>query len=207
MASDFCSHINYLLLLNILLDTMPWCPTWRHWCCESNNRVCLLCSNWELGGWCNIQAWVYSVRFSISNKLIKIGFISIFKKENNFDISGQSPFVVIEANKGIVLCITAYNYAPILCRFKSSSASSSISKGAPDFCTVFVISKGKVSSVRNATRPAAHTSPLLSHIHDLISQVQTQPAEISSRRMNLRGSFLWYICFSACCTVHFHPLR
>ncbi|KAG4380707.1 hypothetical protein GLYMA_15G000700v4 [Glycine max] len=71
-------------------------------------------------------------------------------------------------------------------RFKSSSASSSISKGAPDFCTVFVISKGKVSSVRNATRPAAHTSPLLSHIHDLISQVQTQPAEISSRRMNLR---------------------
>nr|KYP50398.1 U-box domain-containing protein 35 [Cajanus cajan] len=70
-------------------------------------------------------------------------------------------------------------------RFKSSSTSSSISKGAPDFCTVFVISKGKISSVRNATRPAAHISPLLSHIRELNNQDGNQP-EISSKPMNLR---------------------
>ncbi|KHN31852.1 U-box domain-containing protein 35 [Glycine soja] len=68
-------------------------------------------------------------------------------------------------------------------RFKSS-ASSSISKGAPDFCNVSVISKGKVSSVRKATRPTSHTSPLLSHIHDLNNRGKNQH-EISSRPMNL----------------------
>ncbi|WJX70143.1 hypothetical protein P8452_54284 [Trifolium repens] len=73
-------------------------------------------------------------------------------------------------------------------RFKSSSTPSSISKGAPDFCNVFVISKGKISSVRNSSRPAPHTSPLLSHIHNNINnQDLNQSADqICSRRMNLR---------------------
>jgi len=76
------------------------------------------------------------------------------------------------------------------CRFKSSpSASSSISKGAPDFCTVFIISKGKISSVRNATRPAAHTSPLLSHIGNLKNKDENHP-EIPFRNTNTRGLFL-----------------
>ncbi|KAI5414296.1 U-box domain-containing protein 35 isoform X2 [Lathyrus oleraceus] len=68
-------------------------------------------------------------------------------------------------------------------RFKSSTTPSSISKAAPDFCNVYVLSKGKVSSVRTAARPAPHTSPLLLHINNLTNQ----PAEqICSRRMNLR---------------------
>ena len=96
---------HYLLLLNILLDTMPWCPTWRHWCCESNNRVCLLCSYWELGGWCNIEAWVYSVTFSISNKLIKIGFITIFKRRIILILADRVLWwMPTEANEGIILC-------------------------------------------------------------------------------------------------------
>jgi hypothetical protein len=80
-----------------------------------------------------------------------------------------------------------------LCRFKSSSTPSSISKGAPDFCNVFVISKGKISSVRNSSRPAPHTSPLLSHIHNNINnQDLNQSADqICSRRMNLRGLFVF----------------
>ncbi|RZR89323.1 hypothetical protein BHM03_00017036 [Ensete ventricosum] len=36
--------------------------------------------------------------------------------------------------------------------FRSTDTSSSISKGVPDFCTVYIISKGKVSSMRNAAR-------------------------------------------------------
>ncbi|XP_038717733.1 U-box domain-containing protein 35-like [Tripterygium wilfordii] len=43
----------------------------------------------------------------------------------------------------------------------------SVSKGAPDFCTVYVISKGKISSVRNASRPAPFTSPLTHQIQIL----------------------------------------
>ncbi|XP_011658581.1 U-box domain-containing protein 52 isoform X2 [Cucumis sativus] len=52
-------------------------------------------------------------------------------------------------------------------RFKSSSMGSSVSKGAPDFCTVYVISKGKVSSVKNASRSAPFTSPLLDRLQKL----------------------------------------
>ncbi|KAF5741629.1 hypothetical protein HS088_TW10G00633 [Tripterygium wilfordii] len=43
----------------------------------------------------------------------------------------------------------------------------SVSKGAPDFCTVYVISKGKASSVRNASRPAPFTSQLINHMQKL----------------------------------------
>ncbi|XP_043712074.1 U-box domain-containing protein 35 isoform X2 [Telopea speciosissima] len=45
-------------------------------------------------------------------------------------------------------------------RFKSTDIPGSISKGAPDFCTVYVISKGKIASVRSASRPAPTISPL-----------------------------------------------
>ncbi|KAG0481875.1 hypothetical protein HPP92_009959 [Vanilla planifolia] len=54
-------------------------------------------------------------------------------------------------------------------RFRSSDVSTHVSKGAPDFCTVYVISKGKVLSVRNAVRAAPVISPLR-------SQIQSKPS-------------------------------
>ncbi|CAL9192377.1 unnamed protein product [Musa hybrid cultivar] len=45
--------------------------------------------------------------------------------------------------------------------FRSTDISTNISKNVPDFCTVYIITKGKVSSVRNAVRPAPAISPLL----------------------------------------------
>ncbi|XP_062178456.1 U-box domain-containing protein 52-like [Phragmites australis] len=48
-------------------------------------------------------------------------------------------------------------------RFKADIPTT-ISKGAPDFCTVFIINKGKVSSTRNAIRAAPRVSPLRSQI-------------------------------------------
>ncbi|KAJ7962651.1 Protein kinase domain [Quillaja saponaria] len=69
-------------------------------------------------------------------------------------------------------------------RFKTSSISSKVSKAAPDFCTVYVISKEKISSVRNASRPAPFASPLLSHIQ-YINQKNVL-SDIPSRRMTLR---------------------
>lgn len=77
-----------------------------------------------------------------------------------------------------------------LCRFKTSSISSSISKGAPDFCTVYVISKGKVSSLRNAARPAPYVSPLLDHIQKLSNNVIKAPETPPRHSINMRGLFL-----------------
>ncbi|CAL0308586.1 unnamed protein product [Lupinus luteus] len=66
-------------------------------------------------------------------------------------------------------------------RFKSSSKPSSIAKGSPDFCTVYVISKGKISSVRSASRAAPHASPLLKHIQNLNNE--NNPKMASSRHL------------------------
>ncbi|XP_028104370.1 U-box domain-containing protein 35-like [Camellia sinensis] len=61
-------------------------------------------------------------------------------------------------------------------RFKISDIPSNVSKGAPDFCTVYVISKGKISSVRNACRSAPFTSPL----HNQIFQTHKSVTSIAS---------------------------
>lgn len=54
-----------------------------------------------------------------------------------------------------------------------------ISKAAPDFCTVYVISKGKVQSVRNAVRAAPTVSPLRAQIQN---QTGLKSASESPRR-------------------------
>ena len=46
-------------------------------------------------------------------------------------------------------------------RFKTDLPTT-VSKSAPDFCNVYVISKGKIASVRNATRPAPFKSSMKS---------------------------------------------
>ncbi|KAL2549495.1 Protein kinase protein with adenine nucleotide alpha hydrolase-like domain [Forsythia ovata] len=50
-------------------------------------------------------------------------------------------------------------------RLKMVDVPTSVCKVAPDFCTVYVISKLKISAVRNASRPAPFTSPLYNQIH------------------------------------------
>ncbi|XP_026658157.1 U-box domain-containing protein 35 isoform X1 [Phoenix dactylifera] len=54
-------------------------------------------------------------------------------------------------------------------RFRTTDVSTSISKGAPDFCTVYIISKGKVSSMRNAVRAAPAVSPFRAQIQNQTS--------------------------------------
>uniref|UniRef100_A0A0D9WMT8 RING-type E3 ubiquitin transferase n=1 Tax=Leersia perrieri TaxID=77586 RepID=A0A0D9WMT8_9ORYZ len=51
-------------------------------------------------------------------------------------------------------------------RFKADIPTT-ICKGAPDFCTVYVINKGKVSSVRNSIRQAPRVSPLRSQLQNM----------------------------------------
>ncbi|KAM0956411.1 hypothetical protein COP2_025299 [Malus domestica] len=72
-------------------------------------------------------------------------------------------------------------------RFKSSSIPSSVSKGAPDFCTVYVISKGKIHSERHASRPAAYSSPLLAQI-EALNQQSAKAAETPRQNMYLKAA-------------------
>ncbi|KAM3757394.1 hypothetical protein ACB098_02G184400 [Castanea mollissima] len=75
-------------------------------------------------------------------------------------------------------------------RFKSSSIPSTVSKGAPDFCSVYVIPKGiHFSSVRKASRPAPYTSPLLEQIKKLSAKSIETSATPSRLTMNLRERY------------------
>ncbi|XP_063943325.1 U-box domain-containing protein 52 [Daucus carota subsp. sativus] len=49
-------------------------------------------------------------------------------------------------------------------RFNKKDIPGSVSKGIPDFCTIYVISKGKISSTRAASRPVPFISPIRSQI-------------------------------------------
>ncbi|OVA15765.1 Protein kinase domain [Macleaya cordata] len=51
------------------------------------------------------------------------------------------------------LVVGAASRSSFLRTFKPADVPSNVTKTAPDFCTVYVISKGKISSVRTASRP------------------------------------------------------
>ncbi|KAK6237174.1 hypothetical protein QUC31_020965 [Theobroma cacao] len=60
-------------------------------------------------------------------------------------------------------------------RFKAADIPGMVSKGAPDFCSVYVISKGKISSMRSSSRPAPAISPLRNHLLNQSSLKPTPP--------------------------------
>nr|XP_018680202.1 PREDICTED: U-box domain-containing protein 51-like isoform X3 [Musa acuminata subsp. malaccensis] len=60
--------------------------------------------------------------------------------------------------------------------FRTIDLSASICKGVPDFCTVYIISKGKVSSMRNAVRPPPTISSLRNQIQEQAS-VNPEPQD------------------------------
>ncbi|KAK2966178.1 hypothetical protein RJ640_008744 [Escallonia rubra] len=60
---------------------------------------------------------------------------------------------------------------PIVGGARAKDIPSSVSKGTPDFCNVYVISKGKMSSTRAVSRPPLNVSPLRNLI--LSGQQQT----------------------------------
>ncbi|OAY53490.1 U-box domain-containing protein 35 isoform X2 [Manihot esculenta] len=72
------------------------------------------------------------------------------------------------------LVIGASNKSGFL-RFKVTDVPGSIIKGAPDFTTVYVISKGKIQSTRSASRPAPANSPLHTQ---LLNQGSIKPAPV-----------------------------
>ncbi|KAG8390645.1 hypothetical protein BUALT_Bualt01G0105200 [Buddleja alternifolia] len=76
-------------------------------------------------------------------------------------------------------------------RLKMVDVPTSVSKASPDFCTIYVISKTKISSVRNASRLAPFNSPILTQIHQLQEQANanTPPPDALSRNIpSIRGA-------------------
>ncbi|XP_021720015.1 U-box domain-containing protein 52-like [Chenopodium quinoa] len=74
-------------------------------------------------------------------------------------------------------------------KFKSADIPSMVARGAPDFCTVYVISKAKMSSVRNASRPVPHMSPLQSYIENIVKDKPNVSTPVSTpprRSMSIR---------------------
>ncbi|XP_013709774.2 U-box domain-containing protein 52-like [Brassica napus] len=68
-------------------------------------------------------------------------------------------YVTISAIENLVL--GAPSRSSLMRRFKTDLPTS-VSKAAPDFCNVYVISKGKVSSLRSSSRPAPYHPSVLS---------------------------------------------
>lgn len=62
-----------------------------------------------------------------------------------------------------VLIIGTPSKGGLLKRFKTRDVPGTILKGVPDFCTVYVISKGKISATKAASRPPPYVSPLRTH--------------------------------------------
>lgn len=71
-------------------------------------------------------------------------------------------------------------------RFKHHDNAISITKGVPDFCTVYVIAKGKVSAMRNALLSAPANSPLRAQIQNETS-LKLDPI-ITPRRLMMINS-------------------
>ncbi|KAM4097813.1 hypothetical protein ACJW30_07G030300 [Castanea mollissima] len=67
----------------------------------------------------------------------------------------------VSANSVEILVLGAASRGGLVRRFKTTDIPSSVLKVAPDFCTVYVIAKGKISNVRAATdQPPAKIPPL-----------------------------------------------
>ncbi|XP_058785086.1 U-box domain-containing protein 52-like isoform X2 [Vicia villosa] len=79
--------------------------------------------------------------------------------------------------------------AGLLKRFKVSDVSGTVAKGAPDFCTVYVIGKGKIQSMRSASRPAPSISPLQVNETSIQDQPDINFASEQSVREQERNSF------------------
>ncbi|KAI3728256.1 hypothetical protein L6452_16889 [Arctium lappa] len=84
-----------------------------------------------------------------------------------------------------VLVIGAPAKGGLLKRFKTKDIPGSILKGMPNFCTVYIISKGKISATKASSRPPPYISPLRTHASPGPS---SRPSDASSENFLPIGS-------------------
>ncbi|KAL9235562.1 hypothetical protein vseg_010310 [Gypsophila vaccaria] len=71
------------------------------------------------------------------------------------------------SNAAIENLVLGASRGGIIRKFKQTDIPTLVSRGGPDFCNVFVISKSKISAMRKASRPVPFVSPLKSHLDNL----------------------------------------
>ncbi|KAH7524248.1 U-box domain-containing protein 52 [Ziziphus jujuba] len=86
------------------------------------------------------------------------------------DIDAAKALIEYTTVNGIENLILGASSKTGFLRFKATDVPGTVMKGAPDFCNVYVVSKGKVQSTRSASRPAPAVSPLR-------YQFQSHPAQ------------------------------
>ncbi|XP_047942775.1 U-box domain-containing protein 52-like [Salvia hispanica] len=79
---------------------------------------------------------------------------------------GIAEYAAYAAVESLVLGSSRHGFI----KLKTTDVPSSVSKMAPDFCTVYVISKAKISSVKNASRSTPLVSPVISHLQKMEDQ-------------------------------------
>ncbi|RDX63444.1 U-box domain-containing protein 35, partial [Mucuna pruriens] len=79
-----------------------------------------------------------------------------------------------------LLVLGAPSRSGLVRRFRTSDIPSYVSKGAPPFCTVYIISKGKISSVKTATAPLP-AKPTTRNITLQTQQTFQSPERIDSQ--------------------------
>ncbi|KAI4316194.1 hypothetical protein L6164_024197 [Bauhinia variegata] len=67
----------------------------------------------------------------------------------------------------------------LLRRFKVADIPGTVAKGAPDFTTVYVVSKGKIQSMRSASRPAPAISPLRSQLNQANTRTDAPEQQVA----------------------------
>ncbi|GMH12381.1 hypothetical protein Nepgr_014222 [Nepenthes gracilis] len=90
----------------------------------------------------------YCARKSVQLKEVILDDIDVAKALVDYITSNCITNIVVGASTRNALMKT----------FKKLDVASSLSKSAPDFCSVYVIAKGKVLSVRSAQRPVTNTA-------------------------------------------------
>ena len=99
----------------------------------------------------------------LSLSLLSVVFYHKGFRVNMMFFSSFMYFIIVPL---ISLCLLSF---ALNRKFRNYDVSTNILKLAPDFCSVYVISKGKVASVRSAQRPVVNTAmpPKLSYLKGL----------------------------------------
>ena len=96
--------------------------------------------------------------------------------------------------KKVHACLYVFDFLRrtlLIRRFKVVDIPGTVSKGAPDFCTVYVVAKGKIQSMRSASRPA----PSVSTMRSPLNQPSTKPelSQFSDPNMPMANGVKGYI--------------
>ncbi|CAI8619652.1 unnamed protein product [Vicia faba] len=99
----------------------------------------------------------------------------------------------LDIAKGIIEGITTYSIellvlgspsrSGLVRRFRTSDVPSIVSKGAPPFCTVYIISKGKISSVKTATSPLTVKAVARRNAMQMPQKLQQSPERLDVQQL------------------------